>query len=325
MNATCPNTTNVSFHDYQPELESFRHAVLHGLAHEHKQIPPKFFYDERGSQLFEAILEQPEYYVPHVEKQLYRDHASAIATLIGKEAVLIEPGSGSCEKVQLLLDALRPAAYVPMDISGDFLRQSSAALGETFPWLHIHAACLDFTRELKLPQHVPQGRRVVFIPGSSLGNFDLPEAQHFLFHIAQLVGKGGGLLIGVDRKKDKAVLETAYNDAAGVTADFNLNLLVRINNELGGNFDLAQFAHYACYNEAMGRIEMHLTSLTAQRVQIAGKTFSFREGERIHTENSYKYHPAEFIALASAAGFTCEQHWTDPANLFGLYYCTVRA
>ena len=133
------------------------------------------------------------------------------------------------------------------------------------------------------------------------------------------------MLIGVDRKKDKAVLETAYNDAAGVTADFNLNLLVRINNELGGNFDLAQFAHYACYNEAMGRIEMHLTSLTAQRVQVAGKTFSFREGERIHTENSYKYHPAEFIALASAAGFTCEQHWTDPANLFGLYYCTVRA
>lgn len=323
MNAICPKATKVSFHDYQPELDNFRQTVLNGLAHEHKQIPPKFFYDERGSQLFEAILEQPEYYVPHVEKQLYRDYAADMAALIGKDAVLIEPGSGSCEKVQLLLDALRPAAYVPMDISGDFLRQSAATLGAAFPWLHVHAACLDFTRELHLPQNVPAGRRVVFIPGSSLGNFDLPEAQHFLFNIAQLVGKGGGLLIGVDRKKDKAVLETAYNDAAGVTAAFNLNLLVRINNELGGTFDLETFAHYACYNAAMGRIEMHLTSLQAQQVRVSGKTFHFARGERIHTENSYKYHPEEFIALATAAGFKCEQHWTDAANLFGIYYCTV--
>ena len=325
MNASCPKITKVRFHDYHPELDNFRQTVLHGLAHEHKQIPPKFFYDERGSQLFEAILEQPEYYIPHVEKQLYRDHAAEIATLIGEESVLIEPGSGSCEKVQLLLEALRPAAYVPMDISGDFLRQATAALGEAFPWLHVHAACLDFTREFKLPQDVPQGRRVVFIPGSSLGNFDLPDAQHFLFNLAQLVGKGGGLLIGVDRKKAKAVLETAYNDAAGITAAFNLNLLTRINHELSGTFDLSQFAHYACYNEAMGRIEMHLTSLIAQRVQVSGKTFPFAAGERIHTENSYKYHPTEFITLASAAGFSCEQYWTDADNLFGLYYCTVRA
>ncbi len=323
MNAICPQATKVSFHDYQPELDNFRQTVLNGLTHEYKQIPPKFFYDERGSQLFEAILEQLEYYVPHVEKQLYRDYAVEIAALIGKDAVLIEPGSGSCEKIQLLLDALSPAAYVPMDISGDFLRQSAANLGDAFPWLHIHAACLDFTRALHLPHTVPQGRRVVFIPGSSLGNFDLPDAQQFLSHIAQLVGKGGGLLIGVDRKKDTAVLETAYNDAAGMTAAFNLNLLVRINNELQGTFDLDQFAHYAHYNEAMGRIEMHLTSLKEQSVQVAGKTFQFAQGERIHTENSYKYHPHEFVTLATAAGFTCEQHWTDESNLFGIYYCTV--
>lgn len=317
MSAVC---SNVQFHDYQPELASFRQTVLDGLAREHKQIPPKFFYDEAGSKLFEAILEQPEYYIPNVEKQLYRQYASDMAALVGKEAILIEPGSGSCEKVQLLLDTLRPAAYVPMDISGDFLRDSSRALGSAFPWLHVHAACLDFTRELHLPQDVPVGKRVVFIPGSSLGNFDLPEAQHFLFRVHQLVGKGGGLLIGVDRKKDKTILERAYNDAAGVTAQFNLNLLLRINQELGGDFLLEQFEHYACYNERLGRIEMHLTSLVEQQVNIAGQVFEFKAGERIHTENSYKYHPQEFIQVAQAAGFSARQLWTDADNLFAIYF-----
>lgn len=310
----------VSFHDYQPELENFRDAVLRGLACKHKQIPPKFFYDERGSRLFESILEQAEYYIPAVEKRLYQEQATGMAQLIGQDAVLIEPGSGSCEKVQLLLEALRPAAYVPMDISGDFLRKASCDLGAAFPWLHVYAACLDFTHELRLPAAVPAGRRVVFIPGSSLGNFDLPEAQHFLFQIRQLVGKGGGLLIGVDRKKDKAVLERAYNDDAGVTADFNLNLLVRINNELGGNFDLEAFRHEAFYNEQLGRIEMHLISRKAQTVCIDGEVFRFAEGESIHTENSYKYHPQEFVALAQAAGFQSRQMWTDANQLFGIYY-----
>lgn len=316
-------TNAVYFHDYQPELDNFRQTILHGLRQEHKTIPPKFFYDERGSQLFEAILEQPEYYVPNVEKQLYREYTNAIAHLIGKDAVLIEPGSGSCEKVQLLLDAMRPAAYVPLDISGDFLRQSTCSLSEAFPWLAIHAACLDFTRELQIPQSVPAGKRVVFIPGSSLGNFDLPDAQHFLFHLAQLVGKGGGLLIGVDRKKERDTLERAYNDAAGVTAEFNRNLLVRINQELGADFNLEQFAHYAYYNEKMGRIEMHLTSLCEQTVHIDGDSIHFAKDERIHTENSYKYHPHEFMALAKVAGFHCEQWWTDDAAHFAVYYCTV--
>lgn len=317
MNALCPK---VSFHDYQPELASFRQTVLDGLRHEHKQIPPKFFYDERGSKLFEAILEQPEYYIPTVEKQLYRDHAAEMAELAGKDAVLIEPGSGSCEKVQLLLPDMRPAAYVPMDISGAFLRQSTCELGKAFPWLHVHAACLDFTRELHLPQGVPPGRKVVFIPGSSLGNFGLPAAQRFLSRVHHLVGADGGLLIGVDRKKDKAVLERAYNDAAGVTADFNLNLLVRINNELDGTFDLGAFGHYACYNKRLGRIEMHLSSLKTQTVQVAGESFHFSKGERIHTENSYKYHPQEFVALAQAAGFRSGQMWTDADELFGVYF-----
>lgn len=311
------------FHEHALEPDNFRQTVLQGLMREQKQIPPKFFYDETGSKLFEAILEQPEYYIPEVEKALYRAHAKEMAALIGPGCVLIEPGSGSCEKVRLLLLAMRPAAYVPMDISGCFLRQSAHALGHEFPWLRIEAACADFTCELRLPEGLPPGRRVVFIPGSSLGNFDPPDARHFLTNLRQQVGPGGGLLIGLDRKKDSTVLEAAYNDAAGVTAAFNLNLLARINNELDGTFDLDQFEHYACYNEPLGRIEMHLTSRSDQHVQVAGQPFCFRAGERIHTENSYKYHPEEFIDLAREAGFHCRQVWSDAEQLFGLYYCVA--
>ena len=317
MNAQYPN---LSFHDYQPQLSSFREAVMTGLARERKQIAPKFFYDERGSRLFEDILKQPEYYIPDVERALYARFAGEIAALAGKDSILIEPGSGSCEKVRLLLDALRPAAYVPLDICGEFLRESCRHLGEAFPWLPVHATCLDFTQELHLPEAVPEGRKVVFIPGSSLGNFTVSEARTFLRQIRQLVGDDGAMLIGLDRKKDTRILEEAYNDAAGITADFNMNLLVRINNELDGNFDLSAFRHEAFYDDRPGRIEMHLQSLQSQTVDIGGRSFAFAEGERIHTENSYKYHPEEFVRSAGIAGFRSRQMWTDAAQLFGVYF-----
>jgi len=294
--------------------------VLEGLSRKPKQIPPKFFYDKTGSKLFEAILEQPEYYIPNIERALIQQHADEFAELIEPGAVLIEPGSGSCEKVQLLLERVFPAAYVPMDISGDFLQQSACELGQQFPWLPIYAACLDFTQKMILPKGVPPGRRVVFFPGSSLGNFDPLEVQHFLSGIHRLVGKGGGLLIGVDRKKDHTTLNAAYNDAAGVTADFNLNLLSRINNELDGNFERNQFEHYAYYNDQLGRIEMHLVSLKDQQVTISGQDFSFTERECMHTENSYKYSPDEFINLANAGGFKHQKIWSDNNDFFSIYF-----
>ncbi|MDD5578537.1 MAG: L-histidine N(alpha)-methyltransferase [Methylobacter sp.] len=317
MNAV---SKKISFHDFQPEVESFRQAVLDGLSRKPKQIPPKFFYDETGSKLFEAILEQPEYYIPHIERKLLQTHADEFAALIKPGAVLIEPGSGSCEKVQLLLESVLPAAYVPMDISGAFLQQSACDLGQQFPWLPIYAACLDFTQKMILPQDVPQGRRVVFIPGSSIGNFEPLEAQHFLAGIHRLVGKEGGLLVGVDRKKDPAILNAAYNDAAGITAEFNLNLLDRINSELDGNFARDKFGHYAYYNGHLGRIEMHLVSLKAQQVTISGEDFRFTAGEYVHTENSYKYSPDEFINLANAGGFKHQKIWSDNHHYFSIYF-----
>jgi dimethylhistidine N-methyltransferase len=310
----------ITFHDFLPELESFRDAVFKGLSRKPKQIPPKFFYDEAGSKLFEAILEQPEYYIPTIERELIARHADEFAALIEPGSVLIEPGSGSCKKVQVLLNSVAPVAYVPMDISGDFLRRSAYDLGKKFPWLRIYAACLDFTQQMILPQEVPQGRRIVFIPGSSLGNFNPLEVQHFLIGIHQLIGKGGGLLVGIDRKKEHAILNAAYNDKAGITAKFNLNLLTRINSELNGNFDPDKFKHFAYYNDNLGRIEMHLISLEHQQVDISGQKFRFSQGESIHTENSYKYSPDEFINLANTGGFKHRKTWSDHQHLFSIYF-----
>lgn len=316
------NTVNpkVSFHDFQPELESFREAVIEGLSHQQKQIPAKFFYNETGSALFESILEQPEYYIPTKERELLRQYSDEFAKLIEPDAVLIEPGSGSCEKVQLLLEPLLPSAYVPMDISADFLMQSACGMSRKFPWLNIYAACLDFTQEMILPHGVPQGRRIVFIPGSSLGNFDPLEIPVFLRSIHRLVGKCGGLLVGIDRKKDQAILNAAYNDEAGVTAAFNLNLLDRINNEIDGTFNPDNFEHYAYYNDQIGRIEMHLVSLADQNVRISGRSFHFQKGETIHTENSYKYSPEEFVNLVYTGGFKHHKTWSDDEAYFSMYF-----
>jgi dimethylhistidine N-methyltransferase len=309
----------VSFHDLRPGADDLAADVLAGFSRAQKSIPPKYFYDAEGSRLFDAITRLPEYYPTRTETALLREYADEIAQKAGTGHLLVEPGSGSCTKARILFEGLQPCAYVPMDIAGDHLHVAAQEVAVDFPWLEVHATCIDFTRLMTLPPDTPEGRRLAFFPGSSIGNFDPDAAAGFLGMIADMVGRGGQLLIGVDLKKDKAVLEAAYDDARGVTAAFNLNLLTRINRELGADFDLAQWRHKALYNEAQGRIEMHLVSRVAQRVSLQGRTFRFAAGETIHTENSYKYSVAEFRELASRAGFATDTVWVDADRLFSLH------
>lgn len=311
------------YYDYHPASADLEAEVIHGLDRRPRQIPPKFFYDEEGSRLFSAICETPEYYPTRVETAIIRSHIDEIAGCIGAGCLLIEPGSGDCSKVRELLSAAHPRAYVPMDISGDWLREAAQKLTDEFPWLDIHAICTDFTVQLDLPCRSQTARRVAFFPGSSIGNFDPSQARSFLARIAQMVRPDGGLLIGVDLKKDITMLHAAYNDAQGLTAAFNRNLLVRINRDLGANFEVAMFRHRAFYNPAAGRMEMHLVSEVGQEVRIGRRCFDFRPGESIHTENSYKYTVAEFQALARHAGFRAERVWTDPDCFFSVHYLVV--
>lgn len=310
----------VLFYDRNPAQQALAQAVCEGLAGARRAIPPKYFYDTRGSELFEQICDQPEYYVPDAEREILTRHAGELSELIGPGCLLIEPGAGASRKVRLFLERLRPSAYVPMDISGDFLLDSARALATEYPWLEIHAACLDYVHHLEVPDGLSDHHRVAFFPGSSLGNFEPDEAVAFLSRVAEAVGEGGGLLIGIDTKKDKAVLDAAYNDRQGVTAAFNRNLLVRINRELGADFEPERFEHRAFYNEAAGRVEMHLVSRCAQRVGIGGQIFEFAAGEGIHTESSYKYTPQEFRALALRAGFAPLSCWMDSQSLFSVHY-----
>jgi dimethylhistidine N-methyltransferase len=251
------------------------------------------------------------------------DLADEIASLTGKGRVLIEPGAGSASKVRLLLDALRPSAFVPMDISFDYLKSSARALAMEYPWLPIHAACVDFTHSLPVPDEVPNGPRLLFFPGSSLGNFDPSEAGEFLRLVHRTVGKEGMMLIGVDTKKSQQVLHAAYNDAAGLTADFNLNLLLRMQQELNADIDPEVFEHLAFYNDDEGRIEMHLVSTQRQILRLNGYRFEFKKGETLHTENSYKYSPTEFIRLVTDNGFSEVRHWVDDNGLFAIYLVAV--
>ncbi|PVV27252.1 MAG: L-histidine N(alpha)-methyltransferase, partial [gamma proteobacterium symbiont of Ctena orbiculata] len=294
---------NVTFHDHKPQALSLYNAVVTGLSKSDKSIPPKFFYDQRGSELFDRICDQPEYYLPSVECRMLSDLADEIAKLTGKGRALIEPGAGSASKVRLLLDALRPSAFVPMDISFDYLKSSARALAMEYPWLPIHAACVDFTHSLPIPKEVPNGPRLLFFPGSSLGNFNPGEAGEFLRLVHDTVGEEGMMLIGVDTKKSEQVLHAAYNDAAGLTADFNLNLLQRMQQELNADIDPGVFEHLAFYNGEEGRIEMHLVSTQQQTLRLNGHRFEFEEGETVHTENSYKYSPTECINMVIDNGF----------------------
>jgi dimethylhistidine N-methyltransferase len=300
---------------------SFLEDVLAGLARPQKAIPPKYFYDERGSELFERICELPEYYPTRTELAIMERHVDAMVDLLGPDTQLVEFGSGASVKTRLLVDRLEPSLYVPIDISESALHEACKRLVLLFPWLNISAVLADFTRPVRLPEFVgiPMRRKAVYFPGSTIGNFTPEEALEFLKGVRELVGPGGMLLIGVDLKKDKRVLDAAYDDAQGVTAEFNLNLLQRINRELGGDFQLKRFRHKAFYDESKGRIEMHLESLFSQFVHVAGQRFDFRPGETIHTEISCKYGVEEFQALAARARFHAEKVWTDPANLFAVH------
>ena len=311
------------FHDLHPTPADLAAEVLAGLNRRPRAIPPKFFYDARGSALFEAIIETPEYYLTRTELAILRAHAAEIAARVGSGSLIVEPGGGSCAKVRILLEGLRPCAYVPVDISREHLRLAAEQVAAQFPWLEVYAACADFTRTLAMPVALPEGPRVAFFPGSSIGNFDPEAAVSFMAAVAELVGEGGFLLIGVALKKAPAVLEAAYNDAAGVTAAFNLNLLARINRELGADFIIEAWRHRAHYDAVAGRIEMHLVSMRAQSVRLAGQAFDFAAGETIHTENSQKYGIREFQDLAARAGFRPEAVWTDAGGLFSVHLLRV--
>jgi len=308
--------------DAHPPHDDLRSEVLAGLQAEPKWLSPKWFYDAAGSQLFDAICEQPEYYPTRTELAILRDNASAIAAVCGRDSLLIEPGSGSGIKVRLLLDALQPRCYVPMDISRDHLFASAHRLAADYPWLRLHAICTDFQQFDTLPLPV-EGRRIIFFPGSTIGNFEPAAAEQFLRRLRRLIGEDGGILIGVDTEKSETRLNAAYNDAQGVTAAFNLNLLNRINRELGADFDTAQFCHHAFYHPERRRIEMHLRSTQAQQVTIGDTTITFAAGETIHTENSCKYAPERFAELAAAADLQVSALWLDSERLFGLYYLTA--
>jgi dimethylhistidine N-methyltransferase len=309
----------------QEENLAYDIAEIHaGLSRNPKTLSPKYFYDDRGSQLFERITELPEYYLTRTELSIMERHVAEIATLIGPEASLIEFGSGSSMKTRILLDHLdRLAAYVPVDISRDHLVAAAGDLARDFPHIEVLPVAADFTHPFDLPQPQTMPRRnLVYFPGSTIGNF-LPDSAHALLEVMyQEAGADGALLIGVDLKKDPAILERAYNDGAEVTAEFNLNMLRRLNREFGASFDLEQFAHRAIYNEACGRIEMHLVSRRAQKVTVAGRSFEFARGETIRTECSHKYTVEEFGAMAARAGFKVQRVWTDADGLFSVQYCT---
>ena len=309
--------------DLKPKVEDFRAAVLHGLAATPKVLPPKFFYDTRGSELFNAICETPEYYVTRTELALLDKIGPEIAQLTGAHASVIEFGCGSSEKIRKLLTLLdAPADYVAIDISRDQLLQSADEIAIEFEDVHVSAICADFAQRLQIPKAfcAGSGRRLAFFPGSTIGNQTPDEALDFLKIVHETVGPKGALLIGVDLKKDVAILNAAYNDSAGVTAAFNLNLLHRMKAELGADVDPEAFEHHAFFNEGVGRIEMHLYARAAQKLRINGASFDFAKGESIHTECSYKYEIEQFRALVAKAGFRPVQSWTDENRLFSIHY-----
>jgi len=314
-----------ALHDLEPSVDASFDELLLGLSRHPKSIPPKFFYDEIGCQLFDEICCLDEYYLTRTEMRILREKAAEICALFGPECRLVEFGSGSNAKTRILLDHLHaPAGYVPVDIALEHLLRCSTRLARVYPELCITPVCADFTTEFTLPEMpCPVRRTVAFFPGSTIGNLEPAEAENFFRRISLLCGPGGGLLIGVDLKKDRLTLERAYNDARGVTARFNLNLLTRINRSFGAGIRPDKFQHHAFYNEEFGRIEMHLVSLVEQTIQLNGTTFSFGEGEHIVTEHSYKYSVDEFAKLAGRSGWAVKRLWTDAANLFSVYYLAV--
>ncbi|MDP3674870.1 MAG: L-histidine N(alpha)-methyltransferase [Novosphingobium sp.] len=303
-------------HDADGIDTAFRKDVLAGLSQRQKAVPARWFYDETGSELFEAITELPEYYPTRAETEILERHGADFAAAIGAGRAVIEFGSGSSTKTPLLLRAIRPAAYVPIDISGDFLRQSAAALAADFPDLPVFPVEADFTKPVDLPAQVADLPKVGFFPGSTIGNLVPPSAVDLLRSMRRTLGEGTMLLIGMDRLKDEATLLAAYDDPAGVTAAFNLNLIDRINRELDGDMAREAFVHEARWNDALGRIEMHLKAIRDVRFAVAGRSFAMCAGETIHTENSHKYDLRSAAMLLLAAGWTPRAWHTDSANRF---------
>jgi dimethylhistidine N-methyltransferase len=317
------SAVQVKFCDEHPGVANLRDEVLAGLGRTPKRIAPKFFYDQKGSELFDAICEQPEYYLTRTEIAILRRYAKDIASLAGDKCWLLELGSGASKKVRLLLEALRPAAYWGVDISREFLLRSTRRLAADYPWLEVHAICADFSRGLSLFNHHPAGKTLAFFPGSSIGNFTPIEAVDFLSSLRAALQPGDAVLVGVDLKKDQAILNAAYNDVRGVTAEFNLNLLARIKSELGVRIDETAFMHRAFYNEREGRIEMYLVSRRKQQVDVGGRRFHVEQGESIHTENSYKYTVEEFQVLARRAGYRPIDTWVDEKAYFSVHFLEI--
>lgn len=309
----------VQFHDFEPETSDFLEEVKKGLSRRPKKIAPKFFYDQRGSELFDEICRTREYYPTRTEVGILQQNSSEIAQLIGPDCMLVELGSGASEKVRLLFDALEPASYLGVDISREFLLLATRKLARDYPWLDVHAVCADFSHKLELPNHCTSERIVAFFPGSSIGNFEPLQAVSFLKQVSNAVGEGGELLIGVDLKKNREILESAYNDASGVTDAFNKNILHRMQHELDAKIDLDSFSHQAFYNEVEGCVEMHLINESGHEIELDGNVYDFESGETIHTECSYKYGIEEFVSLAGRAGFESRRVWIDENQLFSVH------
>lgn len=312
-------------HDHGNTGSEFLADVVDGLSQEQKILSPKYFYDANGSALFDKICDLQEYYPTRTEVGVLSDRADEIASLVDGQH-LIEFGSGSSVKIRILLDAAEGlASYVPVDISREHLFDAAKSISDDYPSLDVIPVCADFTKTFPLPDAVAAGTKAGFFPGSTIGNFSRLEAENFLVMAAGMLGNGGGLVIGVDLKKDVNLLHAAYNDSDGVTAKFNLNLLARINRELEGTFDLSAFTHDARYVENKGRVEMHLVSLKDQTVTVQGRPFDFKKDESIHTENSHKYDIDEFHEMGRQAGFAPDKTWTDNDNLFSVHYLKVAA
>lgn len=313
----------MKFYDYHPPRENILLEVQESLEGNPKRIHPKFFYDQRGSDLFGQITDLPEYYLTRSEIEILKTHGKEISAQLEKNLLVVEYGCGSSEKIHLLLNFLnKPKGYVAIDMAKNPLLNLTESLSRDYPTLEVLAVCADFTKPIILPLNGRHGAlpRLAFFPGSSIGNFEPKEAEIFLQTIRREMGSRGALLIGVDLKKNSDLLNRAYNDSAGLTEEFNKNILLRLNRECQSNFDLDGFEHSAFYNEKAGRIEMHLISRLEQSVQVGRKKFPFQRGESIHTENSYKYEIKEFRELAQRAGWQPKTAWTDSQELFSLQY-----
>ncbi|HVT45897.1 MAG TPA: L-histidine N(alpha)-methyltransferase [Thermoanaerobaculia bacterium] len=310
--------------DLHPRLASLQEEVLEGLRSRPRRLPPKLFYDKRGSELFEQITRLPEYYLTRTEIAILRRNVPSLASRIGSDVAIIELGSGSSTKVRILLEALdEPITYIPIDISREHLAESAGRINDDYPSVRVVAVCADYLDGLAIPETGSHRRRLLFFPGSTIGNFEPDEARRFLDDCSRALRRADLMIIGVDLVKKTSILDRAYDDSAGVTAEFNRNMLARLNRELAADFDLDAFAHVAWYNEAAGRIEMYLESIRDQTIHCAGESFELAAGERIHTENSYKYSVDAFHELLKETRFRPSEVWIDEGKLFSVHVLEV--